>query len=183
MGRELHVRHLTGGKKGEERTYREFPLRIGRGDDCQLRFDPDADTKVSALHAEVRLEAEAFRIFDLDSKNGLFLDGERVRDSPLPRRATLQVGKAGPRIEIFARDGARGFSFNDARKTDSGPRDGRTLVSTDDAHAAYASSGEVAKSPKARSDADERGLEALVPLAIVFVALLGLGAFAFFALG
>ena len=134
VGIELHVRYLSGREKHEERTFRKFPLRIGRSEDCHLRFDPQNETKVSAIHAEVRLDGADFTVVDLDSRNGLFLNGKRVRGSrALPSRATLTVGKGGPRLEVFTRNGTRGYSFRDAqRKTESGP-----LVATDDSAIGY----------------------------------------------
>lgn len=61
---------------------------VGRHADCDLATD---DARMSRHHAEVRFDGEAWRVQDLGSRNGTFLDGE-----PAPRvagrRAVLAVG-------------------------------------------------------------------------------------------
>jgi pSer/pThr/pTyr-binding forkhead associated (FHA) protein len=172
---ELHVRFLTGATRDEERTFRDFPLKIGRSDECELRFDPDEETNVSGLHAEVCIVDGNFTVVDLNSRNGLFLDGERVKGCrTLPPRSTLTVGKDGPRLEVFARSGTRGFSFADARRKSEGvPADRRPLVSTDDSFQAYTSAEPKTLAPRRKQGGD--GLGVLWAIVILLAALLLVG--------
>ncbi|HEY4581847.1 MAG TPA: FHA domain-containing protein [Lysobacter sp.] len=65
-------------------------LRIGRaiGSDLQL---PQAS--VSRRHAELEHQADGtWRLADLDSKNGTFVDGARIADTVLARSAWLRFG-------------------------------------------------------------------------------------------
>ncbi|HEY4560760.1 MAG TPA: FHA domain-containing protein [Lysobacter sp.] len=65
-------------------------LRIGRavGSDLQL---PQAS--VSRRHAELEQRADgSWRLVDLDSKNGTFVDGARITDTVLARSAWLRFG-------------------------------------------------------------------------------------------
>lgn len=130
---EITVTHLSGARRSQVETFTKLPLRLGRADECEVRFDPDADRQVSAVHAEVALEGEQLVIRDLESKNGLLLDGRPVEgDVPLPMRATVEVGPSGPKLQI-AWETATGISFSRLKKGDSGPRPqgGRPLASTD----------------------------------------------------
>jgi hypothetical protein len=73
------VRHVAAGGA----------LRIGRGTECDLRLDHPS---VSRAHAELRSEDGGWRLRDLDSKNGTFLDGARVTDAALGQDAWLRFG-------------------------------------------------------------------------------------------
>jgi DNA-binding NtrC family response regulator len=53
----------------------ESHLLIGRGEECHLRLD---DARASRTHAEITHAAGRFTVRDLGSRNGTFLDGERV---------------------------------------------------------------------------------------------------------
>jgi pSer/pThr/pTyr-binding forkhead associated (FHA) protein len=142
VARELQIRQLTGTSKDRELTVREFPLLIGRAEECHLRFDPQDETKVSALHAEIRLELDGtFLLHDLDSRNGTYLNGARMQGpSPLPEHSILEVGQGGPQVDLIVREGGSGVSFKDIRrKTGSykDPQANRPMVATDDSLPAY----------------------------------------------
>jgi len=64
-------------------------LRIGRAFDCDLRLDHPS---VSRHHAEIHHETNAWRLQDLGSKNGCFVDGIAIRDHPLPADCWLRFG-------------------------------------------------------------------------------------------
>lgn len=67
-------------------------LRIGRADDSGLRIDHPS---VSRAHAELRPHGETWSLQDLGSKNGSFVDGERlwgVNIRTLPGQAWLRFG-------------------------------------------------------------------------------------------
>ena len=113
---EIKVTHLSGPRRAAVETFTRLPVKIGRSDECQLRFDPDADLAVSALHAESVLEGEA----------------------ALPGRSVLEIGANGPRVQI-AWEAAAGINFNQVRKeTAKGAvkSEGRPLAATDDSYSA-----------------------------------------------
>ncbi len=64
-------------------------LRIGRepGNDIVLR-----DSKVSRRHAEVVFEKGFFVLRDLESANGCFVNGRRIRVAPLIEGAEIKIG-------------------------------------------------------------------------------------------
>ncbi|GAB3388346.1 FHA domain-containing protein [Lysobacter fragariae] len=65
------------------------PLRIGRDPDCGLVIEHPS---VSRHHAELHFDGEAWRLRDLGSKNGSFVDGIAVNDHRLPRNCWLRLG-------------------------------------------------------------------------------------------
>ena len=67
----------------------DAPAAIGRHSSCELVLRKD---DVSRRHAEIFREGGEFRLRDLGSTNGTFLNGERIEGSPLMR--------AGDKIEI-----------------------------------------------------------------------------------
>jgi len=78
------IRH-TGGSKVNQ--VEEFPVEhvdeliLGRDPAASIRFDPDKDDLVSRRHAKISAEKGeklAFRIADLNSSNGVWVNGARV---------------------------------------------------------------------------------------------------------
>jgi DNA-binding NtrC family response regulator len=61
---------------------------------------------VSSFHAELRATSEGVRVVDLQSRNGSWYAGARVRDVTLPTGATLQVGATLLRVELASVSGA-----------------------------------------------------------------------------
>ena len=64
-------------------------LRIGRTVDDGLRLDHPS---ISRTHAELRFLDGGWRLRDLESKNGSFVDGIRVREATLVRPSWLRLG-------------------------------------------------------------------------------------------
>ena len=56
------------------------------------------DRKVSALHLEIRLEQEGYRLRDLGSTNGTFLWGMRVVEAFIGPGSTLAIGQSAVRF-------------------------------------------------------------------------------------
>ena len=70
-------------------------LRIGRAPDNDIVV---SDPGVSRHHAELRYVAGAYRIVDLDSANGTFVNGQRVTAAPLSEGDLVGVGSATFRL-------------------------------------------------------------------------------------
>lgn len=73
-------------------------LRIGRAPDCAVVLDHPS---VSRSHAEIRDAGDAWRLHDLGSKNGSFIDGLRVADATLARASWLRVGDVHCEFALF----------------------------------------------------------------------------------
>jgi hypothetical protein len=67
----------------------ERKLVIGRSKDCDIRL---TDPNVSRRHAEVRQEGATYWLVDLDSTNGIEVDGKRVARLKLEDGARFTIG-------------------------------------------------------------------------------------------
>jgi len=75
---------------------RELPLEldevvIGRAQEAQLMLDSGA---VSRLHARLVRSGSTYRVEDLESANGVFVNGERTPRAELADGDSLQIGDA-----------------------------------------------------------------------------------------
>jgi hypothetical protein len=62
---------------------------IGRAKDCDIRLD---DPNASRRHAEVRREGAAYWVIDLDSTNGVAVNGRRIKRSQLAEGDRITIG-------------------------------------------------------------------------------------------
>ena len=83
------------GPPGQECLEFTHPFRIGRTDDCELCIQNDY---VSRIHAEVVFENGQWQIRDLNSSNGIFVDGKRVDSARIPHALTVRLGIEGPEL-------------------------------------------------------------------------------------
>jgi hypothetical protein len=92
-----HVRiELRDGERDEVALQvRDFI--IGREDGCAVRFE---DPAVSRSHARVFHRGGRWRIRDLGSTNGTWLDGRRIREADLPGRCRVRVNEVGPTLYL-----------------------------------------------------------------------------------
>jgi soluble lytic murein transglycosylase-like protein len=70
---------------------------IGRDFECEVQLD---DTQVSRRHAQVSFTRGEWSIRDLQSSNGLYVDGERVETAPIGSGIRARLGAAGPVLVI-----------------------------------------------------------------------------------
>lgn len=101
-----HATHLVVRTASGRRTVYALDkqrLFIGRDESCEVRLKAKS---VSRRQAEIYLEGTRWCIRDLNSANGTYLDGERIRQAALSSKATLQFGTDGPLIWIELTGGA-----------------------------------------------------------------------------
>jgi len=85
----------TTGKRFEARGTR---IRLGRGRECEVQPVEANDTIVSRVHAELTVGAGGGLVVrDAESKNGTYLNGERIT-KPMPVRLgdKIMLGQGGP---------------------------------------------------------------------------------------
>ena len=76
------------------------PRTVGTAAGCDLVL---TDDRVSGQHLELRPDGVGFRVRDLDSTNGTWLEGARVSDVAVQPGATLKVGKTFLRVQPQAK--------------------------------------------------------------------------------
>lgn len=80
-------------------------LCIGRAEDCQLVFRGSIGEIVSLKHLRIELSPAGATVSDLGSTNGSYLNGAPLTAlAPLGVGDHLQLGLAGPRLEVLSLD-------------------------------------------------------------------------------
>src|SRR5262245_16809203 len=99
---QLTFVHVDGSKKGQTEVFNHQVVGVGRDPSNQLLFDPYKDTDVSSRHAQFLFQGEQLMLQDLGSRNGTFLNGQRVgnQPSPVPPNSVIQFGDKGPKVQV-----------------------------------------------------------------------------------
>ncbi len=103
----LLIRHIAGSKKGqvEKFSVASTPeIRIGRGLDNDVSFDPVKEDTISRDHCRIVQDStnpERFFIFDCQSKNGTYVnDAHTSSKTELFAGDIVKLGKDGPSFEF-----------------------------------------------------------------------------------
>ncbi len=91
-------------ENGRQQTrYFSESFEIGRSAGCELStLDPQA----SRRHARIELRKDSWWVVDLNSSNGLLLDGVRVTEASLPPVCSIQLGPGGQTFDVRVEDRA-----------------------------------------------------------------------------
>ncbi len=116
----------VGSPPADVRKFRmETAFRIGRGEDCEIRIE---DNFVSRNHVSVTMENGEWLARDLNSSNGMFVNGERVESARIEYRLALRLGVEGPFVYFEAeKDGAAGTGVN-MQAAEAEPVAGKTVM-------------------------------------------------------
>ena len=93
----IRLTHLTGSLQGTASISPKAVIRIGRGPDCDVRFDAQRETRVSTHHAEIRFENGQYVVVDVGSTNGTFVNGNRVQQLALQHGVEIKIGSTNIR--------------------------------------------------------------------------------------
>ena len=94
-------RHLSGSRVGQEEAFDQDKVTIGRDQSNDLVFDMNADILCSGFHAEIRRSGVRLLVKDDGSRNGTFVNGERVTEAFIESGARIAFGHEGPEVEVF----------------------------------------------------------------------------------
>src|SRR5271157_2363574 len=81
---------IQGADQGKRFEFKSSPVALGRENSNAIRLH---DTEVSRRHAELRQEEESYRIVDLGSANGTYVNGQPIDQAPLHSGDRLQLGQ------------------------------------------------------------------------------------------
>jgi membrane-bound lytic murein transglycosylase D len=103
------------------------PFRIGRTNECEVCINDDY---VSRVHAEVVFENGQWQIRDLNSSNGIFVDGQRVDSAPIPQALTVRLGIEGPELsfQVGAREAQPPVVQSESPHPNKRPAGAETMV-------------------------------------------------------
>ena len=97
----IRLTHLSGSLQGTSSTSPKAVIRIGRGTDCDVRFDANRDTRVSTHHAEIRFDNGNYVVMDTGSSNGTLVNGKMVRQQKLRSGDKIVFGaQGGPEVKF-----------------------------------------------------------------------------------
>lgn len=84
-------------QEGEREVNQNFvkSFRIGRDESCEVRI---VDGLVSRFHAEVKFVDGHWWINDLNSTNGLYIEGNKIEKAALIRETKIVLGNNGPAL-------------------------------------------------------------------------------------
>jgi hypothetical protein len=92
----VYVRVQQGTTWSDERRFTDT-FRVGRDPECDLSVTERA---VSKVHAEVRFDDGQWWVVDRQSRNGTYLNGERIDRASLPPSCKVELGQGGPMLWI-----------------------------------------------------------------------------------
>lgn len=96
-----HLFVLTGSRSGALLECSRDEILVGRHPSAHVRFHPEHDLLVSACHAVITRRGDRWFLRDLESRNGTFLNGNRVRaEVELLGDDRIAFGAQGPVVEF-----------------------------------------------------------------------------------
>ncbi len=99
MQPQVYVRWEDAGRD-QVRTF-ATPFELGRDAACDIST---LDPRASRRHARIEPRADGWWVLDLESRNGVLLDGRKVAVAPLPVDCSLQLGIDGPTYRLQVED-------------------------------------------------------------------------------
>jgi transcriptional regulator with GAF, ATPase, and Fis domain len=94
--RRCRLTVVSGPDAGLTRDFEAPVIRVGARPGTDLAL---TDGKVSRTHFEIRLDAQGYRLRDLESTNGTFVSGLRVHDVYVPPGASIYAGDTRLRFD------------------------------------------------------------------------------------
>jgi pSer/pThr/pTyr-binding forkhead associated (FHA) protein/soluble lytic murein transglycosylase-like protein len=94
------LRRRNGPLSETSYRLRRDVFRAGRDPENDLVIEGPEAAIVSSRHLEIRRTDNTFRLVDLDSTNGTYLDGQRVTEAVLQNHALITIGPGGPEFQF-----------------------------------------------------------------------------------
>ena len=95
-------------KAGESQPIIVDEIEIGRGSQCQVRFD-DSFTTVSRRHAAIVKDGDKWKLVQLSTTNSTYLNGQKVhKEWYLQNGDEIQLSTNGPKLGFIIPEGEKG---------------------------------------------------------------------------
>ncbi len=94
--------HKSGRLAGTRHLVRDDITRVGRSSENDIVITDAA--LVSAHHVEIHKEGDAYRLCDLNSTNGTYVNGERISEALLAPPCEIRLGADGPELSFVIED-------------------------------------------------------------------------------
>lgn len=90
--------HVVVDVKGEQKREYVFSqlFRVGREADCDLTIQ---HSHISRHHLEIDFKDQCWWVHDLESTNGVFVNGKKIQHAPILDGDVLVLGKDGPEMQ------------------------------------------------------------------------------------
>lgn len=118
----IRLRQTKGADSGRELEFDQDLIRIGRMPDSDVNFDPEVDLDASGRHAEIRSESGRYILIDAGSRNGTWLNSQRVKHAALKIDDEIELGRGGPKLKVRAMQGRPGRKRTISRTSPTVPR-------------------------------------------------------------
>ncbi len=131
------MKHLKGSKSGQMNWFDIGPdeeLTMGRDPSNKLIFHQEKDDLVGRRHAKITYHAGSFTIIDLDSRNGTFVNNDRIHGpTSLKSGDIIELGMGGPRVQFQqTKERANGSANGDSHAGSHSPDMRSSSLSTAD---------------------------------------------------
>ena len=103
---KLSLNIESGSLAGRRFELTEGFLTIGRGERCNIRFDPMMERIASKEHCFIEARADGFYLTDNQSTNGTIINGEKIQSVRLKAGDRVQFGKNGSTAYIQIEESA-----------------------------------------------------------------------------
>ena len=92
----------SGLLAGTRHLIRDDTVRVGRSSENDIVIGEAA--MVSGRHLEIRKQGDSYRLVDLNSTNGTFLNGERITEALIEPPCVIRLGADGPELTFVIDD-------------------------------------------------------------------------------
>lgn len=96
----IRFTQVFGAHAGRVLEFDQDTVSFGRMPTCDVSFNPEADLDASGHHAEVRRLADGWHVIDAESRNGTWLNGQKIQRAVLSSGDELEFGMGGPRLKV-----------------------------------------------------------------------------------
>lgn len=95
----ITISKLSGFGRGKDAAFEKSTILLGTDASADVRFDATWDKTVSPRHATIEKRSDGWWVLD-QSRDGCWIEGQRVQQAKLSSGAVVELGKGGPRVKI-----------------------------------------------------------------------------------